>query len=148
VIDFWITFSGAIPIVKRFMRERPRSLEWQVPEMVQEGALAILSAVSVWWPGHADVVRSAREHLDGRLADLEPEALVVRDVRRVRGVQVAGQARFVGESECGVEQPSADAAALGARMDAHGLQIPRSVAGVNLLQGGAHARECPEGTSG
>jgi hypothetical protein len=35
--------------------------------MVQEEALAILSTVSVRWPGHADVVRPVREHLDGRL---------------------------------------------------------------------------------
>ena len=91
--------------------------------MVQESALGILSAVSVWWPGHADVVRSVREHLDGRLADLEPEAPVVRNVRWVRGVQVAGQARLVSESERGAEQPPADATALRARMDAHGLQV-------------------------
>ena len=71
--------------------------------MVQEIALGILSAVSVWWPGHADVVRSVREHLDGRLVDLEPEAPVVRNVRWVRGVQVAGQARLVSESERGAE---------------------------------------------
>src|SRR5215204_6405713 len=69
--------------------------------MVQEIALGILRAVSVRWPGHADVVRSVCEHLDGRLADLEPEALVVRDIRRIRGVQVTGQASLVGESECG-----------------------------------------------
>jgi len=113
--------------------------------MVQESALGILSADSVWWPGHADVVRSVREHLDGRLADLEPEAPVVRYVRWVQGVQVAGQARLVSES--GAEQPPADATALGARMDAHGLQVPRGVVRVNLLQDCAHARECPEGTS-
>jgi hypothetical protein len=65
-----------------------------------------------------------REHLDGRLADLEPKALVVCDVRRIRGVQVAGLGRLVGESESGGEEPPADATASGTRMDAHSLQVP------------------------
>src|SRR5919112_1722443 len=108
------------------MRAAPSS-RGEVREMMQDGALAILSAVSVWWPGHAYVVRSVREHLDGRLANVEPKALVVRDVRRVRCVQVTEEARLVGESKGGGEQPLSDTTALGAWMDAHGLQVPGSV---------------------
>jgi len=37
MIDFWVTFSGVILIVKRFVRERSRSLEARYERWYKKG---------------------------------------------------------------------------------------------------------------
>lgn len=79
---------------------------------------------------------TARSGLNGGLNDLESKPLVVRDVGRIRRLEVAGQAGFVGQGKSGFDESRSDAAALRLWMNSQGLQIPRTDRRVRIYQRG------------
>src|SRR5262245_40763389 len=100
------------------------------------------------WPGHTDVAGSFRKHLKTRLDDVEAKTAVVSDVCRVRGVQVACQARLVGQRKHRSQEQAPNAAALDAWMHAERLEIPRTISRMRLLERGADAGECQKCAAG